>query len=238
MRLWNNDEGRARYLAESQRILDEVWEEAWLLDEIDRVEELIAPHLLDSSETMAWMDGVRDFVEQRRVPMEEAIANPPESEYFEHDKFCVEPLGTLKAEFETEWDSLDVENVFVSYPSSMDGELESFWGWNPEIHNALVGAQAGFGNDGPTVSIIGIDEDYRNLTVATLFSPGDLRPGTYPVDVVAVPGFVYAVDLQRPNAEPEYFYFMGGEVTFDEVSSAPGDPISGSLDVVLLPPFW
>jgi len=239
MRLWNHPEGRSRYLSESQRLLDEVWDEDWLHEEINRMESLITPHLLDSQETSEWIDGVRKFVDLRREPIQKVIDSEPESPIFEHEKECLEPMGHLTASFSTEWDTMEVENVFEEFPSSMTGTVEVSWGQSQDLYSAYVGAQAGVDEDGaPMLVILGIDETFRHLTIAVLYFPGDINVGSYPVDVVALPGFVYAIDLARPNDPPEYFAYMGGEVSFTEFSYTSGGAISGELDVLLIPPFF
>ncbi len=96
-RLYQLNEGRQLYYDAVQAILDDVWDEAELITEIDRMEALIAPHVAEDpwyATASDWSDNpaeltpliqeLRDYLPAKRAQMEEAIANPPTD---------VEPLG-------------------------------------------------------------------------------------------------------------------------------------------------
>ncbi|MEC8652162.1 MAG: CotH kinase family protein [Planctomycetota bacterium] len=67
-RLYQLPDGRARYAAEMRGLLDRHWDEAAIGRELDRLEELLEPHLGRSQRrAMDSMNAVRYFVEKRRA---------------------------------------------------------------------------------------------------------------------------------------------------------------------------
>ena len=71
-RLYHHPEGRQRYLAEMRALLDEVWDETWLLGEIDRMSALIG-HGVASQEFGPSVMARRDFVMNRRAAVREDL---------------------------------------------------------------------------------------------------------------------------------------------------------------------
>jgi spore coat protein H len=65
-RLYQSPEGRMRYLAATRALLDEVWDETWLLAEIDRMAALIGPGITGQDFGPAVMTR-REFVMNRRA---------------------------------------------------------------------------------------------------------------------------------------------------------------------------
>jgi len=231
MRLWNHPEGRSRYLDEAQRLLDEVWDEAELHEEVNRIEALITAHLLEPEYTADGIDNVRSFIDARRAMAQAVIDSPPERPSYDKPKGCLEPVGSVTASFATEWDTLDDDAAIFNFPGTLEGSA-----YGEPLYNAMVGTQAGIGDDGQRyIATIGIDDSFENLTYAAIIVPPDLQPGTYDLDIAAVMGVVFTMSLTDPNAQPENFAFMGGEVTLTEMSYTAGGAISGELDALLLP---
>jgi spore coat protein H len=65
-RLYRHPEGRARYVEATRSLLDEVWDESWILAEIDRMSALIAPGIMSQDFGPAVMSR-REFVMTRRA---------------------------------------------------------------------------------------------------------------------------------------------------------------------------
>jgi len=233
-RLWNHPEGRSRYLAESQRLLDEVWDEDWLQAEVDRMEDLIAPHLLDASVTTASIDGVRAFIDARRASVQSSIDGPPEHPFEDKPKFCFEPIGSLQASFATVWGSQDEEDPFGQYPSEYSGMLEGV-----ALEPFLGASTAGIGEEGEKfIAVLGVDESFETLTAIYILIPDELGPGTYPLDIAAIPTYMFTLDLTIPDAEPQSLVMLGGELVLEQASYGEGDAISGTLDAILLPSIF
>ena len=71
-RLYLHPEGRQRYLAATRELLDEVWDETWLLGEIDRMAALIGPGI-QSQEFGPTVMSRREFVMNRRAAVREEL---------------------------------------------------------------------------------------------------------------------------------------------------------------------
>lgn len=101
---------RDAYLARLQELLDAVWIEEDLLAELDRMEALLTPHvpLLELDEFHTTLDGVRDFVADRRAELEGALAGGPEDWSKPlRDPWCIEPIGTIDQTFTAAFEGLE-----------------------------------------------------------------------------------------------------------------------------------
>jgi len=231
-RLWNHPDGQQRYLDETRRLLNQVWDKDWLLGEVDAIESLITPHLLDPDLAEAYIETVRDFIRTRKSRVRAVLESPPQRPEYPKEKFCVEPNGSVYATFETEWDTLEADAM--SYPTTLAGSLDGL-----VFDTANVGSVAGVDGEGNTLlQVMSVDAYFTELTVFVILMPERLGPGTWPVDVAAVPGYVVTVPLTDPFAEPELVGLMGGQLTLDEVSYTSGAAITGSLDALIIPNFF
>jgi len=229
LRLYNHPEGRAAFYAELQRLLDEVWDEDFLLSETDRMEALIAPRLLDPDLSAQYMDEVRAFVEARRAAVQGVIdAAAPDHPWHRPERTCVEPIGSVSATFDLTWSSsLDGDPFANSATLSADA-------YGEPLVSDIVGALAGPDEEGALLlAVVGVASDYSEATQVALVLPPNIEPGTYDVDIAAVAGYVLTVDLS--DGASEIVGLLGGEVLFDAIAYEPGAPISGSFEAILLP---
>jgi spore coat protein H len=228
-RLWNHPEGQAAYLDETQRLLDEVWDEAHLAGEVDRMEALIRPHLLDDQEGAEHIELVRAFVEGRRGTVQELLDGPPDRPMVDKPRACVEPIGSVQSTFSVPWGTLDDDPFSAAV--SLSGDLLG----EPWVHS-LVGGVAGIDeNEGPLLALVGIDSSFTELVQVVLLLPPGIEPGTHGVDVAAVVGAVIRTDLTDPLDPGEMVGLLGGEVVFDAVSLEQGGTITGQLDAIVIP---
>ena len=84
-RLYRHPEGRQRYLAAMRDLLAEVWDEAWILGEIDRMAALIGPGIASQEFGPAVMSR-REFVMGRRAAVREDLG--AEWSYDLRQPFC------------------------------------------------------------------------------------------------------------------------------------------------------
>ncbi|MBT3220693.1 MAG: hypothetical protein HN348_16525 [Proteobacteria bacterium] len=228
-RLWNHGEGQALFLAELQRIMDDVWDEDWLHDEIDRMEDLVQAHLLDSSESMDHIEAVRHFVDSRRATMEDILDNPPYRPEFPKDKLCFDPIGSVESTFEASWGSLG-DDPFV-HPNTLVGEV-----WGEPFVDDHIGAVAGLDEEGSSlVVVLAVDSEFAELIQVILVFPEQLKAGTWDIDIAAVPGFVLQDDLTDQKGEAELLGLMGGELVLEEADYTSGGIIAGTIDAVVIP---
>ena len=227
-RLWNHPEGQQRYLAETQRLLDEVWREDELLAEIDRMEALVLPHASDPLEVSLYVGAMRDFVQGRRASVKKVLDAPPSRPVYESERICFDPVGSVSATFDTEWGTLNALDPFA-FPGTLEGEL-----FDEAFATENQGAIAGLDGGESVLVVLGVDGQLDEMTQVAILLPPDVEPGTYPVDIAAVPGYVITGSLLDPFSWT-LSAFMGGELVLESVDTSPGGSIRGSLDAVLIP---
>jgi len=228
LRLYNHPDTQAAWYAETQRLLDSVWDEAWLLEEVDRMAALIHPQLLDPATTQASQAVVRSFVEQRRSHVQAMLeAVPPSRPLYEPERYCIEPIGHVEASFSLPWsENLDHADYFAG-EVTMAGELNGV----PLLDDVLAGI-AGPSDGAVLVAVMGLDAGYSEADQVVLVLPDGLPAGSYPVDITAITGYIMR---WNDDDESEITGLLGGEVSFDELSFEPGGTLSGQLEAIIIP---
>ena len=125
-RLYLHPTGQAAYLARLQKLLDELWIEEDLLAEIDRMEELLTPHLTDYQEFIAErIQAVRDYVETRRGDLQ-AILDQTPAQWDEplRDPWCLPQIGEITVSFEGLWATLDAPDPFDQGDALLELDLD------------------------------------------------------------------------------------------------------------------
>lgn len=228
-RLYLHPETRDRYLATLEGLLDEVWDEAAMQDEIDRMEDLITPIAGGSGTDLAInIDAVRDFVRDRRGMIEsELAAGPPVWDAPLRDPPCFVTIGNLDGTVSTTWGTIGAPNPFLTGTGSLSGELEG----STLVVNQ-VGATAGNDTnaDPPRSQIAQISQlgDGTALIVVFQIDPAAFQPGTLPIDWNTVLGVVYRY-VPATGAFELVGLFSDGTLTLSQASMVDGQPITASF---------
>ena len=121
-RLYANPKTRERYHAAMRSLLEDYWDEEALLDDVDRVQKLVAQDVLPENRKFnSSVRAVRYFIESRRQVIEEEMktwpvelnTGPKKPPYFEN-------VGKAEIQFSTNWydkkpkSPTDVGNVSIS----------------------------------------------------------------------------------------------------------------------------
>lgn len=224
-RLYDVPETRDLYLARVRELLGTVWDEDAILDEIDRMQDLIAP-IADptgSGELAAAIDRTRDFVRGRAaVLLEELDAGTPEWPFPAGAESCRIHVGTVTASFDTPWDSLD---RFDAGTGTMGGTVNG-----ESLDSATAYTSAG-PSDGATsiVRVMALLDDGRYGVVYVLFQPSAvIEPGSMPVDLVNVAAIMAFYDPVDDTSSGGGL-MLGGTVTLTEADTTPGGSLVGSI---------
>lgn len=227
-RIYNHPEGRVLYLAELQRILDEVWDESFLLDELARMDTLIDPFLFEE-ERQRQEDGVtasRAFIEGRRAALEADIPNAID-EWQEPFRlpFCAAPAGAVDITFSTTFGSWVTDNTFATGTGTLAGTLAG-----APLNGTQVGAAAGVdvnvpgGDQSLIVGAVNLD-DARVFAYVLVVDTDDFVPGVVlPVNDARVQLVLFDT-VDGSNQGRAY----DGTLTFTEASTAPGAPVVGTV---------
>ena len=134
-RLYHDDAMRAAYVSRLEQLLDAVWNEEELLQQVDEMAAIVQEHVLAKNRASAAGDAdrVRDFIRGRRAEIEAEIDPEPPAWPFplETNNSCWPERGSFDLSFETTWGSSASENpsaegtvAFSHY--QLDGKEQHF----------------------------------------------------------------------------------------------------------------
>lgn len=228
-RLWNHPVTRAAYLAEAQRLLDEVWDEAWLLDEVNRMGALVSPHVRDAGAFEVTQGVTRAFIADRRAVVQAMITSGgPERPYAPEPKTCIEAFGSVEAAFDLTWTSLE-DDPFDA-PASLGLAINE-----DDIPFIATGSLAGTDGSSNLLLVTSLDPTASSLTYALIFLPPTITPGTYDLDLSRVVGVMATLEFDSGATEPTPWGYIVGEVDFEAVGIGPNQQIRGSLTGQVVP---
>lgn len=174
-RLYQHPEGRARYVAEVQRQLDEVWDPAWMrglvATWVGAFEGAIDPSAREGH--AAAVDEVVEFVQAQAVRMRREIAAPAEWEVPLRQSLCTEEIGEISATVETTWGTWPTQDTFRTGSGTFEGTYNG-----DAIGVTQVGGAIGPVQNGRAALLQPIiTTDELILFVYMDFAPNQIRPG-------------------------------------------------------------
>ena len=234
-RLYRLPSTQVRYVEQMRLLVEGLWDESEILDEIERREDLIKAHVRGDHVPMFndSLTQMRFFVAQRARQITEELDNPPPWDFPLRDTLCFKDIGTLSATFDTTWGTHPAPNPWATgrgtFTATISGMnyttptvgASSGWGQNPDEQGmGVVLVPASFGNDVIAVAYLVIRPDaLQTGTVAT-------------IDRTSIRGVLFVQDQPMGGFNPVGF-FKEGTVRIDEGSTQPGAPLRGSMDVVM-----
>lgn len=235
-RLIRHDEARARYTAEMERLLDDVWQEDARLAQVDAWTELVEPWagrwelgaIRDTREIVAAKEGdIRSVGAD--VPLG-AAWTPPDL----RGAFCWEEIGSVRIDFSTTWGSYPRGDLFTG------GEAVSSYDIEGQSYPATAeGVSAGDAGDGRAIwlSISTIAPD-TFLGAYVVFDLDRLAPGAIQIDGEYAEGYLI---YQDPSTNGEwvtaaYLGSTGGDatLTFTAAGGQQGNVLEGVLEAAVL----
>ncbi len=227
-RLVRHEEGRSRYEAALQRLLDEAWDEDERLDRIDAWKALLAD--VSTREQRLAIGDLRDIVEARRGDIEAAIGEHV-TPYELRGNPCWTSVGTVRVAFTTTWGSYPAGDLLgggdvttdyviggVPYPTSADG---STIGWVGDGTALWL-----------TISTIAAD---TYLAPYVVLDPAALVAGVdIPIDGDLAEGLLLYNSADTGGAWSTAAWLGFGSIRFDTLSLEDGGTVSGSLEVSVL----
>jgi hypothetical protein len=145
-RLIRHPLGRARYVAELRRLLDEVWDEARYIDLIARWDALtFAAREADNGPAgSADVAALKVFVAERRRTLLTALAALPSPPPLRGPP-CATGAGVVSGSFATRWHTFAIEDPFTTGSGTLDVASDAF----PPLTFGAVGAKIGVDREGP-----------------------------------------------------------------------------------------
>ena len=223
-----DDEASERFEARVLELLEEVWIEEEIQEEIDRMEALLATEIEIDAELEDGLDSVRDYVEELRDLIPDALpgqADEPTSPY------CLGEMGSVSTRFETTWDSV---NSSPNWLTTGSADLIVDWEGTP-LETAQTGAVAGVSDGYGILAVMGLlnEDDGSYLLPYMWFDSERLLQGeSMDFDEVLLGGNLYYTD-DSIGYFIQAAYMGGGSLSFDVLETTTGGTVSGSLETWL-----
>ena len=230
-RLFFHEDLQAAYLQRLADLLDEVWDEDALLDEIDRMETLLAADALYDPWYEGSVEELREFVLTRRETIEASLDEGPQWELEMPGPPCMVDVGELDVTFDTTWDTLATPDPL----GTGTGTLQGTWYGEP-MTPVSGGAIAGDYSGQALVASLAMASDTDVVEGAILFELSAMTPATYFIDLGMRVGYYMTLDLETQADFQFAAYVADGELVLDEAEAVSGSPISGSFQGELLVP--
>lgn len=233
-RLYAQPEGRARLNASLQYVLAEVWDERVIEEEIDRMQDLWAPHITEYEDFIAdSVEQVRQYVAGRREQLESALAAPPApGDAPLRDPWCLDSIGVVDGRFAAHWGSLEGAGPWPPGSGVIDLVVDE-----ESYMDQTATAVAGTGNDGELlVRLFVATGGERRFIVDIPLGEYDWEQ-SLEAEIAPGSGAVYEVveSLPDPPVWQLRGTFGGGTLAFDQLAFAPGTAVTGSFAASLYP---
>jgi spore coat protein CotH len=231
-RLYALPEVRERYVDTMVALLEDVWDEAALLGEVDRMAALVGPLAADPVQYDVEVEKVRSFIRDRRAQIEpELEAGGADWEIGPRASPCLELGGSLAGSFATTWGTTAVGNPFGTGTGTLVLTVDGV-----ETEAMPVGAAAGLDTDfglgrRQMIQVGGILPDGARALLF-LVAPEVYRPGAdVPLDwqsafavLARIEGTALIIDGLLAN----------GAVHLDEAGDAEKAEVTGTFSSELL----
>ena len=224
-RLYQNDETRGLYIARLKELMDTIWNEEDLLQQIDRMAAIVQEHASEKVRDQAARDTerVRQFIRGRRAAiLADLDPDPPSWPWpLTAADICWPELGSFDIYFETTWNTIQSEDPLNEGRSRYDTYELS--GKTPRIAN--TGVTAGIEEDDPQNANINFyaltPEDNLDILIVSL--PLNMVRTSASANIEGL-----HLTLAPPYIFPSFNGFVGkGQVTFDEAGTQPGYILRG-----------
>jgi spore coat protein H len=225
----NDDDASEMFEARVLELLDEVWLEDEIHDEIDRMEDLLATEIEIDDELESGIDDVHDYVDDRREALEDALPGNPDEL---GDRYCLGVMGAVSGSFETTWGSSETSPDWTEEGTA---ELLVDWKGYP-LEGTQVGAVAGESEGYGQLALMGVldEEEGSYLLPYMWFDPGRLVEGkAMDFDQALLGGNLYYTDASLDYGWVQAAYMGGGIIEFSTLEMEAGGTVSGVIESYL-----
>lgn len=231
-RLYEHPVGQARYLDRLDMLLAQRWDEGAHAERIAVLRETIEPALggAEGREVDEAIDQLADLLADRGSVVLDARAGGPEPwEYGLKNSFCMEANGSLAAEFETTWGSVDEEEFFSYGESRIDVVYDdAVW---PTMEGTAV---AGPVDDGVAVLYLPVwTSDTQAWLVYAAFPEDEAESGEIALDLGEATGALYHYDAATGD-EWQLVSYLLGTLTLEQASGDSGAVFQGVVEGELI----
>jgi spore coat protein CotH len=231
-RMYNVPETRALYLARLRELLDTVWDEDAIVDEIDRMQALLEPFTDPggTGEHAARISSIRDFVGTRKADLlAELDAGDPAWPYAAGSESCRPVIGSIAATFDTTWGTLD---QYDAGTGTLTGTVGGAALTPPDASsNAGLSSE----NKGIIQLFSQLDDGRIAVVFILVHDPALIKPGSMAIDLVNVAAMMAFYD-PATDTSSDGGLILNGTFTLSSAATTDGAAIVGAMtgDVVEL----
>ena len=241
-RLYHDPQMRERYLKTLKTLLATQWDEEALLNEVDRVENMLADQVLSERRLNGGADRIRGFIKKRRNAIEEKLEQwPVPIETGPRVPGLVIQHGMLKGDFSTTWTKKSPANLDAIGETDVKASLSD----EDLVFTALgvttklsdnYNDQARDGILTPTLIFTGVRKsDNTTLTFIAKVKPDDFHSSKkdVPVTGVLIEGSMIAF-FTMLSINPGAIKLISGSVQLDDASMDDGAKVAGKADLKIV----
>jgi spore coat protein CotH len=231
-RLWEVPSEQQRYRDTLQELLDTLWDEQALLDEVARMEALTDPYALpDDGWREAELANLRAFIATRQGELEAALAAPtPSFDEPLRDDICIVDNGELSVVLDTTWGTLDTYDPLGEGSSTLVGSVD---GLGFDLAGSAI---AGFEADGDYVTLAALAwHSPTVLSYAVVQLPSwEVQPGvSVPIDGLGRVALLAQIDFAVSEDAVIVGSMWDGTLTIDTFTGVDGSPVSATFSGTL-----
>jgi spore coat protein CotH len=233
-RLYGHGEGRAAYVARMKELLEDVWDATALVEELDRLEELLAPHLSGSAQgaLAPQIQVKRSWINGRAAVLQEELLEVSDWPYPPRDPLCWLPTGSISGSFTTTWGSSGWD--FLTQIGKITHDVALL----DNLGNIAANARDGVGNtEGQAiVELIGNDLDGGFIVLFLFGDPELIQPdSSVPIDWLSFSGVIGRFEFLHLEFEL-IGILVDGTLSFEAASTYPGELVTGSFSADVIEP--
>ncbi|MES2644318.1 MAG: CotH kinase family protein [Myxococcota bacterium] len=227
-RLIQHPEGKDRYEAALQRLLDEAWDEDARLDRVDDWKDLLQG--VSTREQRQAIGDLRDIVADRRADIEAAIGDPVSPAALRGNP-CWTSVGTVRVDFTTTWGSYPGGDLLNEGDVTVDYVIRDV-----PYPTTADGVTAGWVGDGTALWLtISTLADNTYLAPYVTLQPEALVAGVdIPMDGALAEGLLLYNSPDTGGQWSTAAWLGFGSIRFDTISLEEGGTVSGTLEVAVL----
>ncbi len=236
-RLYAHPEGRARFDQSLRAVLANVWNEAAVLSEIDRLERLIAPFVpvAAAAAQRTLVESLRLRVGERRAFLEGLLEAPPKAPGKLRGSVCLAEVGDVSGEFSTTWGTAGAANPFASGTATLSVSLDGApWVFQPDSVSSLAGP----GDDpeselAASVVVPALRDDGMLALLYVGLRSEQMRPGDVTINMESSLGLLLEADPNLKDTPATVVGTLLGSLHLDAAGTGAGAPVSGSFEAKL-----
>ncbi|MGC8830642.1 MAG: CotH kinase family protein [Verrucomicrobiia bacterium] len=230
-RLYRIEKTREQYRERLRKLLSTIWNEKELLNEVDRLEKMLKPHLhTDSNHFAEAVNRVRNFIKTRRQTLLKELDGPaPEWKLPLRKSPCLEKIGSFNAEFSTYWRGISFNNwdnqSSLDIRMSLNGRRQWFLAKGVSASAARDERFFGF----PSLVFFCIEMFSGKWLLPVFIIEPEMVETNKPIIIDGTGVLGILIEGKALNINVKSLNVMGGKLVFENISTNIDGKVSGKI---------